>query len=87
MRKGHQPVTTKTILISGATDGIGRQTARDLAGMGHHVLLHGRDPKRVLATLDEIQRITQQPPPAAYVADFTDLAQVRHQAVEVKAKH
>ena len=32
----------KTILLTGATDGIGLETARMLVSMGHNVLLHGR---------------------------------------------
>jgi len=34
----------KTILITGATDGIGLETARMLISLGHKVLLHGRNP-------------------------------------------
>lgn len=37
----------KTVLVTGATDGIGKQTARVLAGQGAHVLVHGRSIKRV----------------------------------------
>ncbi|MCB1807637.1 MAG: SDR family NAD(P)-dependent oxidoreductase, partial [Candidatus Competibacteraceae bacterium] len=41
---------TKTILITGATDGIGLATTRMLLSQGHKVLLHGRNPKK-LATV------------------------------------
>lgn len=33
---------SKTILITGSTDGIGKETAKVLTAQGHTVLLHGR---------------------------------------------
>jgi len=33
----------KIILLTGATDGIGLETAKKLASMGHTLLLHGRN--------------------------------------------
>jgi NAD(P)-dependent dehydrogenase (short-subunit alcohol dehydrogenase family) len=41
----------KTVLVTGSTDGVGRQTAVDLAAMGATVIVHGRDPGRGAATL------------------------------------
>ena len=32
----------KVILITGATDGIGFETAKSLIQLGHHVIVHGR---------------------------------------------
>lgn len=77
----------KTILVTGATDGIGKQTALELAAMGHQVLLHGRDRRRTQAALDEILSATGNEALEAYTADFGELATVRRLADEVKARH
>ena len=37
----------KTILITGATDGIGLETARMLVSLGHDILLHGRNMEKL----------------------------------------
>ncbi len=44
----------KTILVTGATAGIGRQTAISISAMGARVILTGRDEKRLAATLAEL---------------------------------
>jgi NAD(P)-dependent dehydrogenase (short-subunit alcohol dehydrogenase family) len=41
----------RVVLVTGSTDGIGRQTARQLAASGHKVLVHGRSKAKVDATL------------------------------------
>ncbi|TLZ68139.1 MAG: SDR family NAD(P)-dependent oxidoreductase, partial [Methanobacteriota archaeon] len=48
-------VAEQVILITGATDGLGKATARELARRGATVLLHGRDQARGDAVLREIR--------------------------------
>lgn len=75
-----------TVLITGATDGLGRALAHDLVGRGDEVLVHGRDPERLAATVDDIRAATGVEV-ASYRADLADLAQVRELADRVAADH
>ena len=77
----------QTVLITGATDGIGRGTAMAMARRGATVLLHGRDDARLDGTRDEIAAATGGAPPDAYLADFASLADVRRLAAEIGAAH
>lgn len=67
----------RTILITGATDGLGRVLASGLAAEGARLLLHGRDQARLEAAADEIAAETGGARPLTVVAEFADLAQVR----------
>ncbi|MDD7968630.1 SDR family NAD(P)-dependent oxidoreductase [Actinomycetospora lemnae] len=78
---------TRTVLVTGATDGLGRGLARDLAGRGMQVLLHGRDDERGKATLEEIRAATGNDALSWYRADLAELAQVRDLADRVAADH
>ncbi len=63
----------KTVLITGATDGIGLATARQLAAEGARLVLHGRSAERLQAAAESIR-----PRPAETVrADLASLAEVR----------
>lgn len=44
----------KTVLVTGSTDGLGRELARALAADGAHVIVHGRNAERGQALVDEI---------------------------------
>jgi NAD(P)-dependent dehydrogenase (short-subunit alcohol dehydrogenase family) len=75
----------KTILVTGSTDGIGKQTALDLAKMGAHILVHGRTADRAATAANEIA--SKAGLAVDYVTgDFSSLAQVRRMAVEVLEK-
>lgn len=67
----------KTILITGSTDGLGKEVARRLAEQGQHVLLHGRDPDKGKAVVKELQKTTDNPLLEYFNADLVSLAEVR----------
>ncbi|MBV2363412.1 SDR family NAD(P)-dependent oxidoreductase [Streptomonospora nanhaiensis] len=74
-----------TVLITGATDGLGRALAHRLARDGAALLLHGRDPDRLARTAAEVG--ASHPAgaaPATFRADLADLAQARRLAAEVR---
>jgi NAD(P)-dependent dehydrogenase (short-subunit alcohol dehydrogenase family) len=69
------------ILITGASDGLGRALAEDLAAEGRHrLLLHGRDARR----LAEVAEATGG---ETFTADFSSLADVRRLAAEIAESH
>jgi len=67
----------KTVFITGSTDGIGRQTALDLAEAGAVVWVHGKNPERCRSTLEEIRQRTGSDEHRCFPADLADLDQVR----------
>src|SRR5262249_44792620 len=75
-----------TVLVTGATGGIGLQTARALARMGHSVLIHGRDLRKGEAAVREVRSVAAPNVDVRFLcADFASLAQVRELAGEVTA--
>jgi len=82
-----RPIEEQRILVTGATDGIGRGAAAELARAGASVLLHGRESGRVAEAHEAIARDTGSERLETYVADFASLAEVRRLADEVEARH
>jgi NAD(P)-dependent dehydrogenase (short-subunit alcohol dehydrogenase family) len=73
-----------TVLVTGATDGLGRGVAQRLATDGATVILHGRDPERVESAGDVIRRETGNVRVSTAVADFASLDDVRALAEDVQ---
>jgi NAD(P)-dependent dehydrogenase (short-subunit alcohol dehydrogenase family) len=80
-------IADQVVLVTGATNGLGKQVARDLAERAPTVLLHGRNPKKGKAILKEIQCATGNDKLRYYNADFSSLDAVRRLAEEVRAHH
>jgi NAD(P)-dependent dehydrogenase (short-subunit alcohol dehydrogenase family) len=81
-----RPVEETTALVTGATDGLGRSVATELASRGARVLVHGRDADRGAQTVAEIKQRTGNDRVELHLADFASLAEVRdlaEAAVEV----
>ncbi len=82
-----RPIADQTILITGATDGLGRGVAIELAGAGATLLVHGRDDARGDEVVAEIAEIAENDRVSFYRADFASLAEVRAMARRVSAEH
>lgn len=82
-----KPIEDQFILVTGATDGIGRGTALELARRGATVLLHGRNAERLTATRDEINQETGNERLETYLADFASLEEVRRFAADLGGQH
>jgi len=78
---------SKTILLTGATDGIGLETAKTLSAAGHNVLLHGRSADKLSALKDALSQVATAGAIETYRADLARLEEVEALAEAVAAQH
>ncbi len=72
----------KTLLVTGATDGIGLETAKMLVSMGHNVMLHGRNKSKLEKVVQEISGLGSGRI-ESYVADLSSMNDVEDLASAV----
>jgi len=75
----------KTIVITGATSGIGQVAAEKLAAMGARIVLVARDKARADATLGRLRAVAPGLSHAVHFADLLLMAEVRRVAAEIAA--
>ncbi|MHA7649584.1 SDR family NAD(P)-dependent oxidoreductase [Mycobacterium sp. ML4] len=73
-------MTHKTIIITGASDGIGAAAARRLSRSGENVVVVGRSQRKTTAVAKELGA-------DYFVADFADLSQVRALADKIRSEY
>jgi NAD(P)-dependent dehydrogenase (short-subunit alcohol dehydrogenase family) len=78
-------MSDRTVLITGATDGLGRALAVRLAADGVRLVLHGRSAERLEAVADEVTG-AGAPAPVTVRADLASLAEVAALAAQVRER-
>jgi NAD(P)-dependent dehydrogenase (short-subunit alcohol dehydrogenase family) len=81
-----QSLRGQTVMITGSTDGLGREVALRVASLGAHVIVHGRNQQRGAAVVDDITKAGRGSA-RFYAADLASLAEVRRLAAEVLRDH
>ncbi|PJA97424.1 MAG: short-chain dehydrogenase [Ignavibacteriales bacterium CG_4_9_14_3_um_filter_34_10] len=76
----------KIFLITGSTDGIGKQTACELAKTNDTVIIHGRDKKKCLSTIKWIKSKVKDAQLDFVTADLSSLDDIRKMAAEISTK-
>src|SRR5512143_1237715 len=80
-------MTGKICMVTGATSGIGKVTARALAGMGAEVIVVARSESRGRAAVDDIKAATGSPNVTLMLADFSSQASIRELAADFKKQY
>ncbi len=77
----------KTVLVTGATSGIGKVTALELAKMGASVVIVGRNGVKIGQVIQQIKDRSQNPAVDGLDADLSSMAEVRQVAQLFRQKH
>lgn len=74
---------SKTIVITGASDGIGKAAAQELAAQGHRVIMVGRSPDKTAAAVAQVRAQVPGAQVRSMITDFADQTRVRALAADL----
>src|SRR2546423_14127542 len=80
-------LTGRTVVVTGASSGLGAETARGLASVGTHVVMAVRDHDKGLAVADRIRASDPQASLELTTVDLASLASIRAFADRLMARH
>jgi NAD(P)-dependent dehydrogenase (short-subunit alcohol dehydrogenase family) len=87
MTHGNERMKGKLCMVTGATSGIGRETARMLARTGAGVVVVGRNREKSEGTISRIRQETGNPAVEYMLADLSSQAEIRQLAESFKRQH
>ena len=76
----------KTVIISGGNDGIGYQTALELARMGANLLIVGRNESKVKSAIESIKSTAGNENVQYVIADLSSQKSIRNAAAEIRKR-
>ena len=74
-----------TIIITGATDGIGYETAKQLLSPSNHLIVHARNERKAEKLVDSLRAVASSAPVTPVWADFSSMSEVHTLAGQIKA--
>lgn len=80
-------MTSRTVLVTGSTNGIGQQAALDLARLGATVIVSGRSPEKVRDTVDALRSASGHERIDGIVADLSVLSGITTLADTVRQRY
>lgn len=80
-------LTDRVALVTGATSGLGLETAVALGGAGAHVVMAGRSPQRLAAAREQVAARAPRATTEVVLVDLADLATVRAAAALIVTRH